>query len=81
MIEYLVDLWRRYWVANEARILRIELSRYRPLRPAWRRCANSTGFNWLGVRVYWRIPYSKMWAFDGERWVPAYLLSTKRGAA
>lgn len=80
MIERLVDLWRRYFVANDARILRIELSGWSPFRPALFRLANARRVYFLGLVITFRAPYSRRWAFDGAQWVPAYMLQTQRVA-
>ncbi len=70
----MLDMFRRYFIANRAPILSVR----RPLRYGRGcircRCGNADGFYLGRWQVMWRIPYSKVWAFDGRRWVPVYTI-------
>ena len=76
----MLDMLRRYFVANRAPILSIR----RPLRSGRGyircRCGNADGFYLGRWQVMWRTPYSTVWAFDGCRWVPANNLSNPTDA-
>lgn len=70
----------RYFVKNPAPILQIERLRKPPCKFVPVRCGNAGGFFWGRWRVTWRRPFSKVWAFDGNHWVPAYTLKQAKDA-
>lgn len=69
------DILRRYFVANRASVISIRRLRLQPGPFIRCRCGNADGFFWGRWHVMWRVPYSKVWAYDGHRWVPAYTLA------
>lgn len=74
-----MEILRRYFVANRAPVLSARRLNMAPTKFIRCRCGNADGFFWGRWQVTWRVPYSKVWAFDGHRWVPAYTL--KGGAS
>lgn len=76
----MLDTLHRYFVQNPAPIFSARRVFAEPTGRFVRcRCGNSDGFFWGRWQVTWRVPYSKVWAFDGKRWVPAYSLPTPTG--
>lgn len=71
------NIFARYFVKNPAPIFQIQRMKTRQSRLLSVRCGNSGGFFWGRWLVTWRLPYSKVWVFDGQRWVPAYSMEVK----
>ena len=69
-----MEMLRRYFIANPAPVFQIRRLRLKPGPFIRCRCGNSDGFYWGRWHVTWRIPFSKVWGFNGREWVPAYML-------
>lgn len=78
----MVDLLRRYFVANRARILSVRRLNLPPVKFLRCNTGNSGGFYWGRWQVTWRKPYSRVWAFHAQsrQWVPAYTIRESQHA-